>query len=49
MLRCIFLVSYLRPFSVECEAGEGVAAGPHRHLLEPIEAAVIDVHPLHKK
>ncbi len=49
MFRRIFLVTYLRPFSVEGEAGEGVTASPHRHLLEPVEAAVIDVHPLHKK
>ncbi len=45
----IFPKSYLRPFSVEGEAGEGVTAGPHWHLLEPVEAAVIDVHPLHQK
>ncbi len=49
MFRWIFPKSYLRPFSVEGEAGEGVTAGPHRHLLEPVEAAVIDVHPLQQK
>ncbi len=35
---------YLGPLGVEGEAGERVAAGPHRHLLEPVEAAVVDIH-----